>query len=223
MILSKNLKSNLKTLLSISLNTYYDNIVIVKTDMMDDTFMCNFERKVSINHLKKINDYLGTDIRSKIINYSLIANKNNDIIKLNIENIQLTLLNNTDDLINKINDYNEKITNKLKKLSKYLYETLYPTDLEISDWTFYYISHNRKHIGFPNIDLQNSHSIKVYVDDFDTFKNKSFPTFYNLVAKYTGSLNDAKIRCMRRNYNSKHGSDWNVCKYGTPIEYLWTY
>ena len=135
----------------------------------------------------------------------------------------MSLFDDMTNLINKINEYDEKITNKLKKLNTYLYEALYPTDLEISDWTFYYIAHNGKHIGFPNKDLQNDHSVKVYVTDFSWFKNETVPSFYNSVAKYTGTINDAKIRCMRRNYNSKHGSDWKICLYGARIEDLWPY
>lgn len=224
MQLTRNMRNNLDALLAIALNAYYTNIKITKYEMMDFTFMCNFDRKVSLNHLKKINDYFNTDIRDKLIKYSLIVNKNTNTIKLHIEGIenqQISLLDNIDMLDDKIKDYDEKITKRLCNLSEYLYETIYPIDNEIYDWTFYYIAHNKKHIGFANADLSNNQSIKIYTSDFKWFDGEAFPKFYKSVDKYTGTKNDANVICLRRNYNSTHGSDWKPCIYGTPLNELW--
>ena len=224
MNLTRNVRNNLDALLAISLNTNHTNIHIDKVEMVDDTFMCNFTRKVSLNHLQKIKNYFNVDIRDKSIAYSLIVNKNTDTVKLHIEgieNLQIELFENRQELSDKVKDYNEKITNRLYKFSEYLYETIYPTDSEMFNWTFYYIAHNRKHIGFANADLQNSSSVKVFVSDFSWFKNDKIPSFYKSVDKYYGTKNDAKVICMRRNHNSKYGSDWMPCLYGTPIEELW--
>lgn len=224
MELTRNQRNNLHALLALALNTHYMNIKITKVDTNDDTYMFNFIRKVSINHLQKIKSYFNVDIRDKSINYSLIVNQNTNTIKLKIEGIenqQVSLFDNTDELLEKLNDYNSKITNRLVKYSKWLYETLYPTDTEVKDWTFYYIANNKTHIGFANADLQCEQSVKIFTSNFYWFKDEVFPSFYNTVDKYTGTRNDAEVICMRRNYNSKHGSDWNICVYGTPITELW--
>ena len=121
MTLTKNMKNNLDALLSITLNTRYTNIRILKCSIIDNTFTLSFNRKISLNHLKKLNDYFGTDIRKKEISYSLIVNKNSNIIKLHIEeieNCQISLLDNENDnnrVNSKIKEYDEKITNRLIK------------------------------------------------------------------------------------------------------------
>ena len=224
MNLTKNAKNNIAALLSIVLNAHYTNIRIDKVDMIDDTFMCNFTRKVSINHLQKIKEYFNVDIREKVLHYSLIVNKNTDTIKLHIEgieNFQMDLLGDNDVLNIKVKEYNDKITRKLIGLSEYLYETIYPTDDEISNWTFYFIPHHKKYIAFANADLQCQSAIKIFTSNFNWFKNDNCPKFYESVDLYKGTLNDAKIITMRRNHNSKHGSNWKYCLHGTPIEELW--
>lgn len=224
MTLTRNARNNLDALLSIALNSHYMNIHIDSVDMMDDTFMCNFTRKVSLNHLRKVNDYFNTDIREKALHYSLTVNKNTETIKLHIEgieNYQMDLLGDSEVLNSKVKDYNEKITDRLIKLSEYLYETIYPTDEEMHNWTFYFIPYHKQYIGFANADLQNQSAIKISVSNFSWFRNESYPSFYESVDSYRGTLNDAKVISMRRNHNSKYGSNWKPCLHGTPIEELW--
>lgn len=224
MTLTRNARNNLDALLSIVLDTNYMNIHIDSVDMVDDTFMCNFTRKVSINHLQKVNEYFNVDIREKVLHYSLIVNKNTNTIKLHIEgieNYQMDLLGDSEALNSKVQNYNEKITDRLIRLSEYLYETIYPTDDEVRNWTFYFIPYHKRYIAFANADLQCQSAIKISVSDFSWFKNEAYPSFYKSVDLYKGTLNDAKIISMRRNHNSKHGSNWRPCLHGTPIEELW--
>ena len=224
MNLTNNARNNIIALLSIALNTHYTNIQIDKYDMIDDTFICNFIRKVSINHLKKIKEFFNIDIREKSLQYSLIVNKNTNTIKLHIEgieNFQMDLTGDNDVLNVKVKEYDDKITNRLINLSNYIYETLYPTDEEINNWTFYFIPYHKKYIAFANADLQCQSAIKVFTSDFKWFKNDTYPAFYQSVDLYKGTLNDAKIIAMRRNHNSKYGSNWKYCLHGTSIEELW--
>lgn len=210
--------NNLKTLLTIALQAEYKNIRINKTDMFDFTFMCNFTHEISIDCLKRVNEYFKTDIREKILSYSLIVNKNSNTIKLSIEGIenkQIDFLSTNDEICDKISKYNKEITNRLVTLKEYLFETLYPTDTELYNWTFYFIPTSGEYIGFANADLQNKSAIKIPVSNFNHYLS-----YYDKVYMYRGTLNDVKVITMRRNYNSNHGANWNYCLYGTPISEL---
>lgn len=224
MNLTKNVRNNLNTLLSIALNTNYMNIRIDKFEIIENTAMCNFTRKVSINHLQKIKEYFNIDIREKKLQYSLIVNQNTNTIKLHIEGIekfQINSLGSSEILNNKIQEYDAVITKRLNRLSNYLYETIYPTDEEIYNWTFYFIPHHKKYIAFANADLQCPSAIKISTSNFKWFENDIYPSFYDSVDLYRGTLNDAKVLTMRRNYNSKYKSNWMYCLHGTSIEKLW--
>lgn len=227
MNLTSNVKNNLKILLSIALNIDYIDyrkIDITHADMLDSTFMCSFIRNISIGQLEKIKNYFNVDIREKKLHYSLLINKNTNIIKLRIEGIekfQMNLLDDIEELNNKVKKYNDNITNNLIKLSKYLYETIYPTETEIFNWTFYYISHDKTHIGFANANKESPSSQKILVSNINILNNDDISLFYNTVDTYKGTKNDAIIVCMKRNINSKCGSGWRPCLYGTSLKELW--
>lgn len=212
-------KGNLKVLLGIATNTYYDDITISddKCSLMSNTFMLSFIRKVTIEQLKAINIYLDADIRTKELVYGLIVNKESNTIKLSLNDVYIKDSNSSfNDVEDKIKRYNDKITDKLSQLSNYLFETLYPTDTRTYEWAFYYISKFGDNIGFANKDYQNIHSTKI-------FNNQNLTNPYENVLKFIGTLNDAEIRCLRRNINSKFESNWQICPYGMPINQLYDF
>ena len=227
MNLTTNMKNNFNALIAIALNTSYTNINILKSDILGDVFILSFERKISLNHLKKLNKYFGTDIRKEKIPYSLIINKKLNSIKLHIEGIthaQISLLdeiNKEQEILNNLADkYDEQISNRLINYSEFLYETIYPTDTDELEWTFYYFARDKSHIGFANKDLQSDKSFKILSRDFEHFNTQKIPSFYDNIYRYVGTVNDARVMCLRRNYNSTHGSNWKYCMHGTPINLL---
>ena len=224
-MLTNSQKTNIRNLVSIALNTYYTNLDIVNAIPLSDSYIIDITRNISITHLKKMNEYFGTDIRTKTLRYELTVSKENDIIELKIQDIKSNQISMFEsealEVTNKVNSYNDKITARLINYYPYIYETLYPTDTDVKNWTFYYISNRLDHIGFANADKDDKHCIKIYKNDFYMFINEDVPKFYDNVTNFVGTYNDAKCACIKRNYNSTSIGNWEVCPYGSSIRTLW--
>ena len=115
MQLTKNQEVNINSIVAMSINGYYNGLNITSINHNNDEYIINISRYLTDKYLNKLNSYFNVNIKDKYVKYELIVNKNADICRLSILNIdkyQLDMFSNeTNELDILINDYNSKITN----------------------------------------------------------------------------------------------------------------
>ena len=224
MKLTINQKQDIQILVSLALHAEHKKIEInsIKGDI-NNILIINLSRNMSISELRKLKNYFNLDKIPNIIKYTLKIVFNKKQCRLHIENIcsnQISFfsLPCENDLWKKKREYDMKINKELIQYTDLMFN-IFKTD-ELSTWTFYYISWNYDHIGFANADKKSRNSYKVFKEDFKKYINIKNADFYKYVLPFKGTLNDAKIMCIKRNHNSECGGDWDICEYGVPINEL---
>lgn len=216
--LTRNAYNNLQALIALSFNTHYLNIYINKVNETTDDYQIKFTRKIKhcdlneLNNFFELNRYYSCDVH---FGYELLyeINIHKPIFSAEIE---CHLLSNRQfieaNVKHKLDDCENQINESLGKYKDLLLETIWPTDEEVNDYTFYYIAKTGCNIAFAN-KTYNHHSLKIDINESNDYSNEVYKHVFTL----RGTENDAKIMMLRRNFNSNYYNDWKYCKINTPI------
>lgn len=199
----------LKIILGESLHCEIKNIINIKLSENKNIFKIVFDRNLLQNDIINFNSYFNIKHNSSKIKYEMTYNYNQNILDIDL----LTEFNIQIDI--NYAKYKNKILMRLTKHIELIKNTLIEDDVEINNYTFYFIPNHKKYIGFANNNFKDPAAIKIFSSNFNQSND-----FYKNVKFYRCTKNDADIMVLRRNYNSKYKSNWQVCLYKTPINQL---
>lgn len=205
--------TNLAIIIALAFQTPIKEIGIKSIKKINDELCIDILRTLPINKMKMINRLYNINVASNTLQYRMIIDKDKNIsIKLN-EMDRLKLYYLFDASIgyeNKVDIYNNQMTNNIQMYKDIIFEILDDNDEEATNtYVFYFIANDNSYLGFANDDLYNKHCIKSY--DFKEPEN---------AYKLKGNETDAKVVCIRRNYNSNYYGNWNYAKSGTDFTLL---
>ncbi len=205
--------NNLAVLIALSLQTPIKEINVKDIKRINNETYIDIIRTMPISKMKMINKFYTINITNNTLQYRVTVNADNDItVKLHeMEKLKLYyLFDITSGYEEKLIAYNKQMTNNIQMYKNIILEALNDEDEEVQDkYVFYFIANDRSYIGFANDDIHNKHCIKSY--DFTEPEN---------AYKIIGNKVDAKVACIKRNYNSKYYGNWNYAKSGTNFTLL---
>lgn len=159
-------------------------------------YKIKFIRIISISELKKMNTYLHSKIKSKLLAYEMIINDEEITMRLNQPELnQMNLFDDVD--LSKLEKYNQLITKRANNVKDLILNTIFKKDLNVSEWV--YCFKGSDYIGYANADMHSTHCVR---------GNRDYIPEGIYILK--GNETDAKCVLLRRNQNSTCGGSWKM-------------
>lgn len=197
MMLSTTQVRNLNCIFLYILNDKFKLYKDISISEFGDGYKIKFIRIVSISELKKMNAYLHSKIKSKLLVYEMTINDEEITICLNQPTLnQMNLFDDNVDL-NKLDKYNQLITKRANNVKDLILNTIFKKDSNVLAWVYCFKGSN--YIGYANADMHDAHCIRGNRD--------CIPEGIYILK---GNETDAKCVLLRRNQNSTHGGSWKM-------------